>query len=148
VRERVTVRDRGPGWFPSLGWAAVEEVAVSDDDCLFCKIVRGELPSETVATTEGIVAFRDIAPRAPVHVLVVPERHVPSVDDLTEDDADLLSACFAMTRRVAREEGVETGYRVATNVGSRGGQAIEHLHFHVLGGRQLGHIDSGSPPQD
>jgi histidine triad (HIT) family protein len=121
---------------------------VADDDCLFCKIVRGEVPSDTVAKADGVVAFRDIAPRAPVHVLVVPERHIPSADDLTEDDADLLSSCFSLARRVAREDGTQEGYRIATNIGEKGGQAIPHLHFHVLGGRQLVHIESGQPPSD
>ena len=118
------------------------------DDCLFCKIVRGEVPSDTVATADGIVAFRDIAPRAPVHVLVVPERHIPSADDLTDEDGDLLAGCFSLAREVARREGTQDGYRIATNVGERGGQAIGHLHFHVLGGRQLVHIDSGPTPSD
>ena len=116
------------------------------DDCLFCKIVRGELPSETVARREGIVAFRDIAPRAPVHVLVVPELHLPSADDLAEEHTPLLAGCFALAREVARLGGTEDGYRITTNVGTRGGQAIPHLHFHVLGGRQLEHIDSGAAP--
>lgn len=118
--------------------------------CLFCSIVAGEVPSDRVGADEGVIAFRDIAPRAPVHVLVVPERHVGSAHELTDTDADadLLATCFRLARRVAEEQGVADGYRLATNVGSRGGQAIEHLHFHVLGGRQLGHIDSGQPPAD
>lgn len=113
------------------------------NDCLFCNIVRGETPSETVATAEGVVAFRDIAPVAPVHVLVVPERHIHSADQLTDDDVGLLAACFSLAREVARQEGTAEGYRIATNVGRQGGQAVDHLHFHVLGGRQLGRIDSG-----
>lgn len=117
------------------------------DECLFCRIVTGEIPSERVAAGNGIIAFRDVAPRAPVHVLVVPERHVPSAHSLTDADEDvtLLRDCFALCREVAANEGIQDGYRVTTNVGERGGQSISHLHFHVLGGRQLGHIDSGSP---
>lgn len=116
------------------------------EDCLFCKIVAGELPSDRVAEIPGIVAFRDIHPRAPVHVLVVPEEHIPSAHHL-EDDG-LLARCFALARQVAVQEGISEGYRIATNVGTRGGQAIPHLHLHVLGGRQLAHIDSGPPPAD
>jgi len=114
-------------------------------ECLFCRIVAGEIPSERVAETDGIVAIRDITPRAPVHVLVIPRRHVGSAHEMDGDDAGLLADCFAMCRRVAEQEGITDGYRITTNVGERGGQSIAHLHFHVLGGRQLGHIDSGSP---
>lgn len=114
------------------------------DDCLFCSIVTGEAEATVVAEDDAIVAFRDISPRAPVHVLVTPRRHVASVHDL--DDDELLGRCFAMARRVAEQEGIADAYRVATNVGTGGGQMIFHLHFHVLGGRQLGRIDSGEPP--
>lgn len=116
------------------------------DDCLFCRIIDGDEPSETVAEDDRVVAFRDKFPRAPVHVLVCSREHIDSAHDLTDDHDELLAACFAMARRVADAEGIADGYRVATNVGSRGGQAIPHLHFHVLGGRQLAHIDSGEPP--
>jgi histidine triad (HIT) family protein len=110
-------------------------------DCLFCRIVAGDEPSEQVGADDGVIAFKDKFPQAPVHVLVVPERHIPSAHDLTEADAGLLSACFRLARRVAEADRIAGGYRVATNIGQRGGQAIPHLHFHVLGGRQLGHID-------
>jgi histidine triad (HIT) family protein len=120
---------------------------MTDGECLFCQIVGGDAPAEVLHREDGVVAFRDIYPRAPVHVLVTPERHVGSAHQLTDDDADLVLACLRMARRVAEEEGIADGYRLATNVGSRGGQAIPHLHFHVLGGRQLAHIDSGPPPQ-
>jgi histidine triad (HIT) family protein len=120
---------------------------VAADGCLFCRIVAGEIPSERVAEGDGVLAFRDISPRAPVHVLVVPERHVGSADELTDDaqDVDLLARCYRLAREVARGEGIADGYRITTNVGEKGGQSVHHLHFHVLGGRQLGHIDSGSP---
>lgn len=116
------------------------------DDCLFCSIVSGEADATVVAQDPDVVAFRDIHPRAPVHVLVTPRRHVPSAHDLGTEDAGLLASCFAMARQVADQEGIADGYRVATNIGSRGGQAIPHLHFHVIGGRQLRHIDSGDAP--
>jgi histidine triad (HIT) family protein len=119
---------------------------MTDDECLFCQIVAGDKPADHVAADEAVVAFRDIAPRAPVHVLVVPERHVASAHELTDDDADLLAVCFRLARTVAEQEGTADGYRVTTNVGTRGGQAIPHLHFHVVGGRQLGHVDSEPPP--
>jgi histidine triad (HIT) family protein len=111
-------------------------------DCLFCRIVAGEVPAEHVASDEGVIAIRDIAPRAPVHVLVLPERHVTSVHELAGDDDGLLLACLALARRVADQEGISEGYRLVTNVGPRGGQTVFHMHVHVLGGRQLGHIDS------
>jgi histidine triad (HIT) family protein len=114
--------------------------------CLFCSIVAGDIPADRVGADDGVIAFRDIAPRAPVHVLVVPERHLGSAHDLTDDDAELLSACFRLARSVAEAEGIADGYRVTTNVGQRGGQEIPHLHLHVLGGRQLGGIDSGPKP--
>ena len=113
--------------------------------CLFCKIVAGDEPAEFVHRDDDIVAFRDKFPRGPVHVLVVPRRHIDSAHALTDADSDLLARCFRVSREVAESEGVAEGYRVATNIGTGGGQAIPHLHFHVLGGRQLGHIDSGEP---
>jgi histidine triad (HIT) family protein len=130
------------------GALASDPLGATMSDCLFCKIVRREVPSDRVASAEGIIAFRDIAPRAPVHVLVVPEQHIPSVHHLDDGQGDLLTRCFALAREVAEREGIADGYRVTTNVGPGGGQAIPHLHFHVLGGRQLAHIDSGEPPGD
>lgn len=115
-------------------------------ECLFCRIVAGDDPAEIVAREDGIVAFRDIFPRAPVHILVVPEEHLDSAHDLTDQHADLLSRMFRVAREVATAEGTQHGYRIVTNIGSEGGQAIPHLHLHVLGGRQLGHIDSMAPP--
>ncbi|MTV25917.1 HIT domain-containing protein [Nitriliruptoraceae bacterium ZYF776] len=116
-------------------------------DCLFCRIVAGDDPAEIVAREDGVVAFRDIFPRAPVHVLVVPEEHLDSAHDLTADHTPLLGRLFQVAREVAEAEGTADGYRIATNIGAVGGQAIPHLHLHVLGGRQLGHIDTGEPPR-
>jgi histidine triad (HIT) family protein len=116
-------------------------------DCLFCRIVAGDEPAEIVGRDDGVVAFRDIFPRAPVHVLIVPDVHLDSAHELTDDHAELLTTLFRLARRVAEDEGIADGYRVATNVGTVGGQAIPHLHLHVLGGRQLGHVDSGEPPR-
>jgi histidine triad (HIT) family protein len=116
---------------------------VSSEDCLFCKIVDGQVPSEQVATADGIVAFKDKFPRAPVHVLIVPVEHIESAHELDLDGAhvDVLTGCFRLARHIAEEQGIADGYRITTNIGRKGGQAIEHLHFHVIGGRQLGHID-------
>ena len=108
-----------------------------DPDCLFCRIVAGEIPSDRVLETDEVIAFRDIHPQAPTHVLVVPRRHVPDVDTLADDDAGLLSALFAAVRRVAEQERLAKGYRVVTNVGAESGQSVFHLHFHVLGGRRM-----------
>jgi histidine triad (HIT) family protein len=117
-------------------------------DCLFCRIVAGDEPAEVLGRDEGVVAIRDIFPRAPFHALVITEAHLESAHDLGDADADLLNAAFRLARRVAEEGDTAGGYRIATNVGTLGGQAIPHLHLHVLGGRQLGHVDSGEPPAD
>ncbi len=108
-----------------------------DPGCLFCRIVAGEIPSDRVFEDDDVIAFRDIAPRAPTHVLVIPRRHVPDAQSLTEADAPLLAAIFAALRRVADAEGVAAGHRIVTNVGANAGQSVFHLHFHLLGGRSL-----------
>lgn len=108
-----------------------------DVDCLFCRIVAGEIPADRVLETDDVLALRDIEPQAPTHVLVVPKRHVPDVDSLEDEDAGLLAAMFAAVRRVAEAEGLASGYRVVTNVGAEAGQSVFHLHLHVLGGRAM-----------
>lgn len=110
--------------------------------CLFCRIVAGELPAERVAENTRSIAIRDIAPRAPVHVLVLPKEHVASIHDVDPAEQGILESCFALAREVVELEGIAQGYRLATNVGALGGQTVFHLHVHVLGGRQLGGIDS------
>lgn len=109
----------------------------SDPDCLFCKIVAGETPSDQVHADDDVIAFRDIAPRAPTHVLVIPRRHIPDAQALTDADGDLLSKLFGVVRRVAEDAGLSNGYRVVTNVGPESGQTVFHLHFHLLGGRPM-----------
>jgi histidine triad (HIT) family protein len=107
-----------------------------DPDCIFCKIVAGEIPSNRVAEDDTIIAFRDIAPRAPTHILLVPRDHIASADKLTEADAGLLGRIFATAADIARSEGIsEAGYRIVTNIGEWGGQSVDHLHFHLMGGR-------------
>ena len=108
-------------------------------DCLFCKIVAGEIPSEEVASDDDTYAFRDISPQAPVHVLVVPRRHIDDATALRTDDGATLAAMFATANQVASKEGVaESGFRLVCNVGDDAANSVGHLHLHVLGGRRLG----------
>lgn len=105
-------------------------------DCLFCRIVRGELPAQRVAEDELILAFTDIAPRSPTHVLVIPKIHIASAADLTAEDGPLLGRMFFTIAGIARDAGiVAEGYRIVSNVGRWGGQTVDHLHFHLMGGR-------------
>ena len=111
---------------------------MSDADCLFCKIVAGDIPSDVVHDDELVYAFNDINPQAPVHQLVVPKRHIASADDLTEAEGELLGRLFAVTAALAARAGLSAkGYRVVTNVGPDGGQSVDHLHLHLLGGRVM-----------
>lgn len=108
-------------------------------DCLFCKILAGEIPSTAVLETETTYAFRDIAPTAPTHVLVIPRRHIDNAGVLTRDDAETLSDVIATAQEVARVEGIdESGYRLIFNVGDDAQNSVPHLHLHVIGGRSLG----------
>jgi histidine triad (HIT) family protein len=108
-------------------------------DCIFCQIVAGELPSERVLETDDVVAFRDIAPAAPVHVLVVPRRHIDNAHALGSGDGAVLEALLLSAQEVARRTGVaESGYRLVFNVGEDAMNSVPHLHLHVLGGRRLG----------
>lgn len=111
-------------------------MADSDPNCLFCRIVAGEVPSDRVLENDQVIVFRDINPRAPTHVLAIPRRHIPSAADLTDADGDLLASLFGALRRVAEEAGLR-GYRIVTNVGPESGQTVLHLHFHLLGGRSM-----------
>jgi histidine triad (HIT) family protein len=109
------------------------------EDCLFCRIVSGEIEVELIAERPGAVAFPDINPQAPVHVLIVPRKHVPQVKDLDLEDCEMLSDIFAVINEVAASEGIErAGYRVICNIGKTAGQEVDHLHFHMLGGRSMG----------
>jgi histidine triad (HIT) family protein len=107
-----------------------------EPDCLFCKIVAGEIASERVYEDEAVVAFRDINPKAPTHVLAISRRHIASAANLTDADAELLAAIFGALRHVAEEAGLR-GYRIVSNVGAESGQSVFHLHFHLLGGRPM-----------
>jgi histidine triad (HIT) family protein len=108
-------------------------------DCLFCGIVDGKIKANIVHQSERIVAFKDITPKAPVHILIIPRKHVASVLDLEADDAALIGEIFQVTRRLAREHGIaDSGFRVVVNSGADAGQTIFHLHYHLLGGRPMG----------
>ena len=107
-------------------------------DCLFCKIAGGEIPSDKVYEDDELFAFRDISPQAPVHVLVVPKKHIASLDEAEEGDAELLGRILMLARRLAAEQGVAGGYRVVNNCGASAGQSVFHVHFHLLGGRTMG----------
>ncbi len=106
-------------------------------DCLFCRIVAGEIPATKVHEDDAIVAIRDVNPQAPTHLLLMPVAHIASVADLTTDDAPLLGRLFAMAAELARSEGLRDGWRLVANVGPAGGQTVDHLHLHLLGGRQM-----------
>ena len=108
-------------------------------DCLFCKIVAGDIPAKVIKRTAGALAFRDIDAKAPVHVLVIPTRHVPAVRDAKGEEGErLLGSLLAFASQVASEEGLDReGYRIVTNTGPNAGQSVDHLHLHVLGGRKL-----------
>lgn len=108
-------------------------------DCLFCRIVSGEIPSKNVAETADLLAFRDIAPQAPTHILIIPKRHVAaSAAELEPEHGTLLGEVFALAARVARGEGLAEGWRLVTNIGPHAGQTVHHLHFHLVGGAPLG----------
>lgn len=107
------------------------------DDCLFCRIVAGEIPADVVWESEDVLAFRDIAPQAPVHVLVIPKAHLRSLGDATAADGEVLGSVMLAAREVARQEGVGDGFRLVVNTGEKGGQTVFHLHAHVIGGRGL-----------
>jgi histidine triad (HIT) family protein len=105
-------------------------------ECLFCRIVAGEIPSTRVHEDDDVIAIRDIAPRAPTHILILPRRHIASALDLTDADGPLLGRMFAAAADIARAEGIaDAGYRLVSNVGRWGGQSVDHLHLHLMGGR-------------
>jgi histidine triad (HIT) family protein len=106
-------------------------------DCLFCRIVAGEVPATKLHEDDLVIAIRDISPKAPTHVLVLPVAHIASAADLTDDDAPLLGRLFSVVARLARNEGLVGGWRLVTNVGPDGGQSVDHLHLHLLGGRRM-----------
>ncbi len=108
------------------------------EDCIFCKIVAGEIPATILYQDDRIMAFRDIHPVAPVHVLIIPKKHIPTLAHITPREAPLIGKMAMVANQLAKQEGIaETGYRVIINTGKDGGQIVQHLHMHLLGGRQL-----------
>lgn len=107
-------------------------------DCLFCKIAAGEIPSKKAYEDEKVFAFYDIDPQAPVHILVIPKEHIQSVSQITPENQEIVGHIFTVIAKLARELNLKDGYRVVSNVGQQGGQSVPHLHFHLLGGRNLG----------
>ena len=105
--------------------------------CIFCKIVAGEIPSQKVYEDELCLAFHDINPETPVHILVIPKAHIASVDEVTEENSAAVAHIFEMIPKIAKSAGLTNGYRVITNCGDDACQSVKHLHFHVMGGRQL-----------
>ena len=107
-------------------------------NCIFCQIIAGEVPSEILYQDEEVIAFRDINPVAPTHLLIIPKRHIPSLAHLSEAESPLIGHMVNIANRLAKGEGVsESGYRLAINCGKEGGQLVPHLHLHLVGGRQL-----------
>ena len=106
-------------------------------DCLFCKIVAGQIPSTKVYEDETVLAFRDIAPQAPTHILVIPKNHIASVAEISAENSAVVAHIFEVIAKIAKEEGLAEGYRVVSNCGAHAGQTVHHLHFHILGGKQL-----------
>ena len=107
-------------------------------DCIFCQIVAGKLSGEIIYQDEEVIAFRDINPQAPIHLLIIPKRHVPSLTHLSEAEAQLMGHMVNIANQLAKREGIsESGYRLVVNCGKEGGQVVPHLHLHLLGGRKL-----------
>lgn len=106
-------------------------------DCIFCKIIAGEIPSKKAYEDEEILAFYDITPHAPIHILVVPKQHIESLDAITAETAPIVGKIALVIKKIAGEQGLDKGYRVITNIGEHGAQSVKHLHFHILGGKQL-----------
>ncbi len=108
-------------------------------DCIFCRIIAGEIPADILYKGKEVIAFRDISPLAPTHLLIIPKKHIPSLTQLTEADAPLIADIVIVANQLAKSEGIsESGYRLVINCGRQGGQGVDHLHLHLLGGRQLG----------
>ncbi len=107
-------------------------------DCLFCSIIKGEIPSTKVYEDEQVYAFKDINPMAPVHVLIIPKTHLSSINDVTEENSAVIAHIYAVAAKLAKDLGIsESGYRVVSNCGADAGQTVFHLHFHLLGGKKL-----------
>lgn len=108
------------------------------EDCIFCKIINKQIPSDIVYEDSEIIAFKDIQPVAPIHILIVPKKHIPSVMQLTEEDQELIGKIYSVAQKLAVEFNVDKeGFRIVTNCGENAGQTVKHIHFHLLGGKKL-----------
>ncbi len=109
------------------------------EDCIFCKIIKKEIPSEIVYEDEGIIAFKDINPAAPIHILVIPKKHISSIIDMKKEDEAIIGRIYSVINKIAEDIGIkEKGFRVILNCGEDGGQEVKHIHFHLLAGKKLG----------
>ena len=106
-------------------------------DCIFCKIISGEIPSEKVYESDKVVAFKDINPMAPVHILIIPKEHIKSVEEIDESKKELMGHIIYIASKLAKEKGLDNGFRIVNNCGEDGGQTVGHIHFHILGKRKL-----------
>ncbi|MEE0981013.1 MAG: histidine triad nucleotide-binding protein [Acutalibacteraceae bacterium] len=106
-------------------------------DCLFCKIINGDIPSAKVYEDETVFAFRDIEPQAPVHILIIPKQHIKSVTEITPENSAVVAHIFEVAAKIAEDEGLTDGYRIVNNCGDSAGQTVKHLHFHLMGGREF-----------
>ena len=106
-------------------------------DCIFCKIVAGDIPSTKVYEDDTVLAFRDINPEAPTHIIVIPKEHISSANEICEANSAVVAHIFEVIPKIAAAEGLVDGYRIITNIGENGGQSVHHLHFHLLGGKKL-----------
>lgn len=109
------------------------------EDCIFCKIIKKEIPSEIVYEDEGIIAFKDINPAAPIHILVIPKKHISSIIEIKKEDEAIIGKIYSVINKIAEDIGIkEKGFRVILNCGEDGGQEVKHIHFHLLAGKKLG----------
>jgi len=108
------------------------------EECIFCKIIKGEIPSDKVYEDDMVISFKDISPCAPAHVLIIPKKHISNLNEITEEDSKIIAYIYIVAKEIAKKLGIDgTGYRVVTNCGKDGGQTVHHIHFHLLGGRSL-----------
>lgn len=107
-------------------------------DCLFCKIINGEIPSNKVYEDDQVFAFRDIEPQAPTHILIIPKQHIKSAAEIDESNSAVVAHIFEVAAKIAKQEGLDDGFRIVNNCGDLAGQSVKHLHFHLMGGREFG----------
>lgn len=107
-------------------------------DCLFCKIINGDIPSNKVYEDDQVFAFRDIAPQAPTHILIIPKQHIKSAAEIDESNSAVVAHIFEVAAKIAKQEGLDEGFRIVNNCGDIAGQTVKHLHFHLMGGREFG----------